>query len=103
MRDEMSKALGPERFVVIRAIPSRRERFDQVGTSGYSMRRKRVRTIDKIDQTVPTGRVLFLLSSRHFVPGYLHKVPTGRKPLPALRAFSSHHSTTPSLQHSFED
>src|SRR5580700_7600714 len=116
MRGEMSKALGPERFVpeglhegslarsawkrVIRAIPSRRERCDRVGTSGYSMPGKRSRTIDNIDQTVPTGRVLFLFSSRHFVPGYPHKVPTGRKPCPALRAFSSHYSNTPLLRHS---
>jgi hypothetical protein len=78
MRGEMSKALGPERFVpeglhegslarsawkrAIRAI--RRERCDRVGASGYSMPGKRSRTIDKIDQTVPTGRVFFSL-----VPG----------------------------------
>jgi hypothetical protein len=53
MRGEMSKALGPERFVpeglhegslarsawkrVIRAIPSRRERCDRVGTSGFAL------------------------------------------------------------------
>ena len=110
MRDEMSKALGPERFVpeglhegslarnawkrVIRAIPSRRERCDRVGTSGYSMPGKRSRTIDNIDQTVPTGRVLFLLSSRHFVPGYPHAVPPGRivqglEPCPSHRAWVS--------------
>jgi hypothetical protein len=132
MRGDMSKASGPERVVpeglyegsdstelvevqarsawnrVIRAIPFRRERCDRVGTSGYSMLRERSRTIDKIDQTVPTGRVLFLLSSRHFVPGlrraqssrYLRTVPTGRKPCPTLRAFSSHYSTTPVLRHS---
>jgi len=113
MRGDMSNAPGPGRFVptglyggslarsawkrVIRAIPSRRERCDQVGTSGYSMPRERSRTIDTIDQTVPTGRVLFLVSSRHFVPGYLQKVPTGRKPFLALRAFSSHRSTAPVL------
>src|ERR1700751_2147478 len=30
--------------------------------------------------TVPKGRAPFLRYSRHFVPGYLHKVPPGQNP-----------------------
>ena len=31
------------------------------------------------DQTVPYGTDLFFVATRHFVPGYLHMVPSGQR------------------------
>ena len=38
----------------------------------------------------PTGRNLFLVATRHFVPGYLHLVPTGRQSVRTCPHFRSH-------------
>jgi len=61
----------------ISTIPSRKVRFDRVIVAAFKTRK---RFSDRRDEhhTVPTGRTLFLLYSRHFVPGYLHKVPPGQ-------------------------
>ena len=47
-------------------------------------RRASIRTIDQPGVGIspfPTGRNLFFVATRHFVPGYLHLVPSGHERL----------------------
>jgi hypothetical protein len=37
----------------------------------------------------PTGRNFFVLTTRHFVPGYLHNVPTGQRHFTTVHIFEA--------------
>ena len=41
------------------------------------------------NHTVPKGWNLFVLTTRHFVPGYLHRVPTGQTQLTPVHIFEA--------------
>jgi hypothetical protein len=61
----------------ISTVPSRRVRYDRAIVAAIRIRKTLSYRRYEL-HTVPTGRTPFPLHSRHFVPGYLHRVPPGR-------------------------
>jgi len=61
----------------ISTVPSRRVWGDRAIVAAIQTRKTFSNRRDG-HHTVPTGRTPFLPYSRHFVPGYLHKVPPGQ-------------------------
>ena len=74
--------------------PSGKGRYDLVPRLNHAPDQKSA--VCRPNHTVPLGRALSLTSSRHFMLGYLHSVPSGRRRL-SLRSPMRRYADTPYL------